>query len=238
MLKIRKFLKPIVRTEIVAASCRQHHTKELKLVEYGNVETSVKLETNNELHNSENNLKPGEVLVKLKASPINPADLNIIQGKYGILPESLPANLGNEGLFEVVKSNGANNRLKPGDMVLPVWKTGWGTWRSHAVANESIFYKVSLKDQEIPGLYQALATLTVNPPTAYRMLTNFVDLKPGDTVIQNGANSAVGQAAIQFAKIFKINLVNIVRKREKHDALNAYLKGFRLYLSPKFSLIN
>ena len=32
----------------------------------------------------------------------------------------------------------------------------------------------------------------VNPPTAYNMLSEFVDLRPGDFVIQNGANSAVG----------------------------------------------
>lgn len=39
----------------------------------------------------------------------------------------------------------------------------------------------------------------MNPPTAYRMLKDFVDLKPGDTVIQNGANSAVGKAVIQVS---------------------------------------
>lgn len=41
------------------------------------------------------------------------------------------------------------------------------------------------------------ATIAVNPATAYRMLKDFVPLKSGDTVIQNGANSAVGQAVIQ-----------------------------------------
>lgn len=41
------------------------------------------------------------------------------------------------------------------------------------------------------------ATISVNPGTAYRMLKDFVPLKNGDTVIQNGANSAVGQAVIQ-----------------------------------------
>lgn len=32
-----------------------------------------------------------------------------------------------------------------------------------------------------------------------RMLEEFVELREGDVVIQNGANSAVGRAAIQFA---------------------------------------
>lgn len=35
--------------------------------------------------------------------------------------------------------------------------------------------------------------LTCSPPSALRMLEEYVDLQPGDAVIQNGANSAVGQ---------------------------------------------
>lgn len=52
-------------------------------------------------------------------------------------------------------------------------------------------------------------TLAVNPPTAYRMLKDFVDLKKGDTVIQNGANSGVGQAVIQIAKAMGYHTVSL-----------------------------
>ena len=45
------------------------------------------------------------------------------------------------------------------------------------------------------------ATLSVNPSTAYRMLADFTTLSKGDVVIQNGANSAVGQAVIQLAAL-------------------------------------
>lgn len=44
----------------------------------------------------------------------------------------------------------------------------------------------------------------VNPPTAYRMLADFVDLKPGDLVVQNGASSNVGRAVIQVCYIKEI----------------------------------
>ena len=47
------------------------------------------------------------------------------------------------------------------------------------------------------------ATIAVNPGTAYRMLKDFVALKSGDVVIQNGANSAVGQAVIQVKNSFE-----------------------------------
>lgn len=44
------------------------------------------------------NLDAEEVLVQFKASPINPADINTIQGVYAIKPK-LPAIPGNEGIF-------------------------------------------------------------------------------------------------------------------------------------------
>lgn len=69
------------------------------------------------------------------------------------------------------------------------------------------------------------ATITVNPCTAYRMLKDFVALNEGDTVIQNGANSACGQSIIQLCKAWNINNVGIVRNRPDIDALVDYLKS-------------
>ena len=202
--------------KVCERSIRLKHTsvelKELKLKEFGSLEGV-------ELVKSElkvDRLKPGEVFVKLVAAPINPADINIIQGKYGTLP-NLPANIGNEGLFQVLSSQGEN--LKEGDFVVPV-ESGWGTWRSHAISQSSSFFKVPRNLDK-----HACATLCVNPPTALRMLSDFVELKPGDTVIQNGANSAVGQAVIQIGKSMKVNVVNIVRKREGQEELEGFLRS-------------
>lgn len=52
-----------------------------------------------------------------------------------------------------------------------------------------------------------------NPPTAYRMLKDYVSLRPGDVVIQNGANSACGQYVIQLCNAWKLISVNVVRDR-------------------------
>lgn len=59
----------------------------------------------------------------------------------------------------------------------------------------------------------AAATISVNPFTADRMLLDFVDLKPGDWVVQNAANSGVGQNVIQLARIRGFKTVNVVRDR-------------------------
>lgn len=45
------------------------------------------------------------------------------------------------------------------------------------------------------------------------MLKDFIDLQPGDWVIQNGANSAVGQAVIQIAAARGLKTINLIRDR-------------------------
>lgn len=45
------------------------------------------------------------------------------------------------------------------------------------------------------------------------MLTDFRSLSAGDYVIQNGANSAVGQAVIQIAAARNLRTINVVRDR-------------------------
>lgn len=130
-----------------------------------------------------------------------------------------PAVPGNECVAEVLEVGSSVKSLKPGDLIVP-FATGLGTWRSHAIFKEDDVMKIP---QDIP-LPEA-ATITVNPCTAYRMLKDFVNLKPGDTVIQNGANSACGQNVIQICKAQNINSVGIVRNRPDLDQLVNYLKS-------------
>ncbi len=56
------------------------------------------------------------------------------------------------------------------------------------------------------------AMIMANPPTAWLLLKSVIDLKPGDWVIQNAANSAVGQYVMQLAKIYGLKTVNVVRR--------------------------
>lgn len=107
--------------------------------------------------------------------------------------------------------------LRPGDRVIP-FVTQLGTWRTHALFEETKLIKVP---KEL-GLVEA-ATITVNPPTAYRMLKDFVPVKSGDTIIQNGANSAVGQAVFQLCKLWGIQSVGVVRNRPDIDQLKEFL---------------
>ena len=58
------------------------------------------------------------------------------------------------------------------------------------------------------------------------MLVDFVPMSPGDCFVQNGANSAVGQAAIQIGKEMGVKSINVVRKRDKGmEELKDFLEG-------------
>ncbi len=100
----------------------------------------------------------------------------------------MPSTIGNEGLFEVISASSDCEKLQSGDWVIPNI-TAWGTWRSHAVENEDHFIKLPSNNKLTK---EACSTIAVNPVTAYRMLSDFIQLKPNDTIIQNGANSSVG----------------------------------------------
>ena len=154
-----------------------------------------------------------EVLLEAKFAPINPADLNTIEGKYPVRPP-LPAVPGIEGVGIVAEVGPEVKRLRKGSVV--IMPHGLGTWREAALVAEDSLIEI---DPEVP-LEQA-AMLKINPPTAWRMLHDFVSLKPGDWMIQNAANSGVGRATIQIAKELGIRTVNLVRRPELVEELKA-----------------
>ena len=81
---------------------------------------------------------------------------------------------------------------------------------------------------EKEGLRQeSVATVSVNPVTAWRMLKDFVDLKEGEWFIQNGANSGVGRAALQLAKLWGLRNVAVARRREKEEEWEALKRELR-----------
>jgi len=158
-------------------------------------------------------MKDDEVLVKFLAAPINPSDINQIEGVYPIKPrfKEYGAVGGNEGVAEVVAAGNKVKNLTVGDWVIPDTKA-FGTWQTFATSPENELQKISKDISKISA-----CTISVNPPTAYRMLKDFVNSKKGDVVIQNGANSAVGQAVIQIAKAWDIKTINVIRDRPNFD---------------------
>lgn len=139
-------------------------------------------------------------------------------GKYGESPK-LPFIPGNEAVAEVLECGKNVQDIQVGDRVIPIGGLV-GTWRTHAIYPNQELLKVPSNVDNVNA-----ATITVNPATAFRMLRDFVKLSPGDTVIQNGANSAVGQAVIQLCKVWNLRSVNVIRNRPNIDELKDKLKS-------------
>jgi len=154
---------------------------------------------------------PEEVIVAMRAAPVNPADLNQIEGKYPIrFP--LPATPGFEGAGVVVEAGREARDVSIGaHVILP---HNLGTWREACAVKAT---ELVVVPSEI-DLVQA-AMLKINPLTAWRLLHGYVDLKRGDWVIQNAANSAAGRAVIQIARELGIKTVNVVRREELVEEL-------------------
>lgn len=162
-------------------------------------------------------INDNDVCVRMLAAPINPSDINRIEGVYPVRPP-LPAVGGYEGVGEVHAIGSAVKGLSPGDWVIPSPPSS-GTWQTYVVKEQSVWQKV---DKSTPMEYAA--TVIVNPLTALRMLEDFIALKSGDTIVQNGATSIVGQCVIQLARLRGIHSINIIRDRAGSDEAKAHLK--------------
>ena len=148
---------------------------------------------------------PGEVNIKVEAGPINPAELLLIEGKYASRPP-LPAGLGIEGVGTITAVGEGVNELAMGDRVMSLGRTNWA--EEIQVSSGAVVKVPKVAD------VQQLSMLKVNPATAMFMLERYVNLKPGDWVIQNAANSAVGHYIIQLAKTKGVKTLNVVRRTE------------------------
>jgi len=176
----------------------------LNIKSFGNPLESVEL-----IEETREPLSKDEVSIKVAAAPINPADINYIQGTYGIKP-SLPAYLGLEGSGTVTDSK--SSKFKQGDKV--IFMGNQATWSTHVHCHES-FLILLPQDSD---LLQA-AMLKVNPMTAWLLLTQFTKLEPGQSVLQNASNSGVGRCIIQLSKLLKVNCYNVVRSQNRADEI-------------------
>jgi trans-2-enoyl-CoA reductase len=158
-------------------------------------------------------LADGQVLLQVLAAPINPSDVLTLTGEYGTLPP-LPAIGGNEGVGKVVAHGPGVSAPAIGQTVL--LPRGVGTWATHVVGEARTL--MSLPNEADP---LQLAMMVVNPPTAMLMLSEFVDLKPGDWVIQNAANSGVGDYLVQLARLRGLKTVNVVRRESAVAAVRS-----------------
>lgn len=147
---------------------------------------------------------PGQVRLRLVLSPIHNHDLMIITGHYGVKP-SLPHVPGTEALGIVDKLGDGVTHLNIGDRVAG---GAAGAWAEFYLANAAGLVVVPSEINDATA-----CQLTAMPMSAVRLLVD-LDVQPGDWIVQNAANGAVGKMLAKLAGEKGIHVLNLVRREE------------------------
>ncbi|RXZ49937.1 zinc-binding dehydrogenase [Agromyces binzhouensis] len=148
---------------------------------------------------------PGQVRVRTLRATIHNHDLWTVRGTYGFKPE-LPARAGTEAVGVVDALGDGVTGLDVGQRVV----TGgtFGVWAEYFVAGAAGLIPVP------DGLPDEAAAQLVSMPFSAVSLLHSLDLKPGDWMVQNAANGAVGRMVAQIGAARGINVIGLVRRAE------------------------
>lgn len=156
---------------------------------------------------------PGEVRVRMIASPVNPSELLVVRGFYGVLP-TLPASPGFEGVGVVDRVGpGLLGRLVEGKRVTVINGAG-GNWAEYVVIPARQARPVA---DDIPD--EQVASFFVNPATALAMVRHVLKVPPGGWLLQSAAGSVLGRMIIKLGVHDGFKTLNVVRRREAIDEL-------------------
>jgi NADPH:quinone reductase-like Zn-dependent oxidoreductase len=140
--------------------------------------------------------KENEVLVRVMASGVNPADPLIVSGKYAKeFGTHLPLIPGYDIAGTVMKSGVKVTKLKVGDPVYAYVLWGGG-WAEYVVATEE---EAARKPRSLN--YIEAAAVPLAALTAWQALVDTAQLNSGQTVLVHGGSGGVGSFAVQIAKV-------------------------------------
>ena len=135
----------------------------------------------------------GQVLVKIHAAGVNPADTYARTGNYAVLP-SLPYTPGTDGAGVVDSIGDGVKKVNPGDRVY-VAKSLSGTYAEYALALESQVHRLPDRISFAQG-----AGVFIPYGTAYHAIHHQAKAYAAETVLVHGASGGVGIASLQFAR--------------------------------------
>jgi NADPH2:quinone reductase len=136
---------------------------------------------------------PGQVLVRMHATGVNPVETYIRAGKYARLP-ALPYTPGNDGAGVVDQVGPDVNEFKPSDRVYTAGSLS-GTYAEFALCSANQVHPLPASVPFVQG-----AAMGTPYATAYRGMFQRAEAKPGETVLVHGASGGVGTAAVQLAR--------------------------------------
>ncbi len=152
---------------------------------------------------------PGEVLVKLRMSSVNPSDIHFIKGEYGT-PRTKGAAAGFEGCGDVV-ATGAGAEGLQGKRVAFI-AAGSGAWAEYVVAPAKLCLPLRQDISDEDGAAQI-----VNPMTAMAMVN--IAKSAGDAFVVSAATSQLGKLMCGLGRDMGLKPIALVRRREAVEPL-------------------
>ena len=149
--------------------------------------------------------KAGQVRLKVILSPIHNHDVLTVVGSYGYKPE-LPAIGGSEAVGIIDALGEGVTGLQVGQRVSAAGIHG--SWAEYCLAPAAAVVPLP---EVIPD---ELAAQLIAMPLSALMLLDFAQLQPGQWMIQNTANGAVGKTVAMIAQARGIHVINLVRRQE------------------------
>src|SRR5688572_11020301 len=138
----------------------------------------------------------GEVLVRVRAASVNPADWKVRRGARSRGPLTSPMIPGYDVAGDVVAVGAGVTAFKTGDAVYAMTPLGRGGAYAQFVSVPSA--NVAAKPQRADYIHAAAVPLAAL--TAWQALFEVAKIAAGQTVVVHGGAGGVGHFAVQFAK--------------------------------------
>ncbi len=165
---------------------------------------------------------PGEVLVKVAATAINPSDVKNVSGHF---KASTPRVPGRDYAGIVVAGDGRHGE--------EVWGSGpgFGVARDGAHAEYLLMPSAWVSRKPAQLSMQQAAAIGVPYLTAWSALVTAGDIQPGETVLVTGVSGAVGRAATQIAHWKQARVIGASRSMDNPSGADAIIDTTRQDLS-------
>ncbi|MGN6160977.1 MAG: NADPH:quinone oxidoreductase family protein [Marmoricola sp.] len=158
---------------------------------------------------------PGQLVVRVLASPANFPDVLMCRGLYQVKPD-LPFTPGVELCGEVLAVGEGVTRFAVGDRVLGASVLPYGGFAELAVMDQNLTFPApdSLDDAEASSLY-------IGYQTGWFALHRRIQIREGQTLLVHAAAGGVGSAAIQLGKAAGAKVIGVVGGAAKAEVARA-----------------
>lgn len=184
--------------------------------------------------------KPGEVIVRIKATSINHLDIWVRGGLPGVTFR-LPMVLGSDGAGIITALGSEVSDLQIGDRVLLSPATSCGKCAHCLSGRDNLCREYKILGEHCDGVdaelvsvkrenvfkvpenvaFEDVAASALVFITAYQMLVDKANVQPNEEVLIMGAGSGVGSAAIQIAKLYGARVIAVAGSEEKLEKAKA-----------------